>query len=328
MHSGGSDRIGARYAIVGAASALLLASCSVVLDADTPQCSSNHDCVIRGAAFEETTCVDSRCVKSPPVGTLSAVDAGSPEALLDPANPWRCAGHVNWAVEPNDAIVDHKIFLNFVDERAVAGLTVELCGRADVECASPLATVQTDATGVADIPITKGFAGYLQMKTPPALLPGLMPVIAPYVLPPGLDPTILAPPCAGCVPAGPTTSTMFVVTKSSAAALAAAVSTTLDPSRGLVFAVMGDCDNRIAAGVQFELEQADEKSARYYFEDGLPSAAPTETNDKGGAGFINVPPGIVTAKSRIAKTGQVIGSRSVLVRAGALTIFFFPPTPL
>ena len=70
------------------------------------------------------------------------------------------------------------------------------------------------------------------------------------------------------------------------------------------------------------------KTARYYFEDGLPSIVSTATSETGLGGFVNVPAGVVSVKARLASTGRVIGSRKVIVRAGTLTGFYFPPTPL
>jgi hypothetical protein len=312
----------------GAASMLALASCSLVLDANAPQCSTTDDCVARGAPFASTTCVDSRCVSAPPITALSDADAAAPAAQEDLSDPWRCAGHVTWPEQAPDPLVDTETFANFANGQAIAGLSVDVCRRPDVECVSPLATVVTNAMGEASLPITNGFAGYLQLKTPPASFPGLMPTILPYIYPAGVDRSMKNQLCGGCVPVTIATTSVLVASKSNVAALVAVASATLEPSRGLILAYVGDCDNQIAKGVQLEVEQADERSSRYYFQDGLPNTAAKETTEGGLAGFVNVPPGVVSITSKLASTGQVIGTRTVLVRAGTLTVFFFPPTPL
>jgi len=327
MRRRGMGWIRARSAIVGAAGILALASCSLVLEPNTPQCSTTDDCVARGAAFAATTCVDSRCAAKAPVTTLS-VDAGPPEAPYDPADPWRCVGHVTWPTPTTEPLVDREVFANFVDGRAVSGLTVEVCARADVGCTSPLATVVTDASGAAALPIAKGFAGYVQMKTPPASFPELLPMIVAYVVPPGLDPTATSQLCVACRASSAVGEAIPVLSKRDATALSAAVSAVLDPSRGLLFARLGDCDGHITPGVQLELEQADEKTTRYYFEDGVPNLTSTWTTETGLAGFVNVRPGLVSLRARLASTGQLIGARTVLVRAGTLSALYFPPTPL
>jgi protocatechuate 3,4-dioxygenase beta subunit len=142
-----------------------------------------------------------------------------------------------------------------------------------------------------------------------------MPTIEPLIYPPGLDPSLL-------------TTTMIAVSRSALSALGASVGATLDPSRGVLAGTLTDCDNKPAAGVVFDVEQADEQTSSYYFQNGLPSVGRTATDEGGTAGFVNVPAGLVTVTTKLERTNQRIGSRTLLVRPGTLTAFSLPPTPL
>lgn len=323
MRRRGVDRGRARYAMAATASALVLAACSLTLDANAPQCSTTADCVGRGAAFAEAICVDSRCAAKPPVTTPS-IDAGATEAADELSGPFRCVGHVTWPAATSEPLIDHEVFVQGISGKGVAGLTVKSCGAVDVDCASPISTVQTDATGAASIPITKGFAGYLHLGPPPASFPALSPTIYAYVFPPGAAPGVTSHVCPTCAPevSTPVVSTLEI------GALASFLGISLDTSRGMLFLTALDCDNRPHAGIQVSLEQADGKVKRFYLQDGLPNAKLTETSVTGSAGFGNVPAGVVSVTLRLGKTGTLIGRRTVLVRAGTLTIMHVPPTPL
>lgn len=306
-------------ALALALSALALASCSLMFDADVPQCSTTQDCLGRGAAFSSTTCVAARCVATTPPGDL--VDAGAAadgsgvatdagvNASLD---PFRCVGKVRWPAPTNEPIVEHATFAGFVHGRVVPGLTAQVCSRADVDCAAPLATVVTDVNGKVDIPLTKGFLGYLQMVTAPDSLPGLMPMIISYMPPIFAD----------------ATTTKLVAEKRDAAALAAAVGQLIDESRGLLSVIVLDCDGQTADGLQVELAKDDDKTNTFYFQGGLPAVERTETDSTGAVVLGNVRPGIVSVTSKNARTGKMVGSQAALVRAGTLTFVTLPPTPL
>lgn len=305
--------------VVLALGALALASCSLVFDADVPQCSTTQDCLGRGTAFAATTCVAARCVATTPTGDVADAGAASDgssvatDAAADAGlDPFGCVGKVRWPAPTNEPIVEHATFAGFVDGRIVPGLTAQVCSRTDIDCSVPLATVVTDVNGKVDIPLTKGFLGYLQMVTAPDSLPGLMPMIVSYMPPIFAD----------------ATTTKLVAGKRDVAALAAAVGQAIDESRGLLSVTVLDCDGQTAAGVQVELAKDDDKTATFYFQGGLPATGRTETDSTGSVVLGNVRPGIVSVTSKSARTGKMVGSQAALVRAGTLTVVYLPPTPL
>ena len=308
----------ASAALLVAVAALALAACSLVSDAQVAQCATTADCTGRGASFANAVCVDSWCVAKTPVEELSAADAGleaeassDADAALD---PWRCVGHVTYPIATNAAIVDHASFVNPVDNRGIAGLNVEVCERSDVGCAKPLASAVTDENGKLDIPLYDGFSGYLQMRTAPSSMPGLMPTLFSY----------LPPARAGRATLVPT------VTLANVMAVGQLIHQQVDLDHGALFIVATSCDGIAMPGVELEIApaQTDAKTARYYFSGGLPAPEAKATNSTGLTGFVNVPPNSVSITAKLAATGQTLGVHTVVVRPGTLTGFYFPPTPL
>ncbi len=300
------------------AAALVLAACSLVSDPQVAQCGATSDCVARGASFASAVCVDSWCVAKTPVQELAAADAGieaAAETDVDAAlDPWRCVGHVTYPGATHAPIVDHASFVNAVDNRAIAGLQVDVCERSDVGCVAPLASVVTDDNGKLDVPLYDGFAGYLQMKTAPPSMPGLMPTLFSYLPPARAGRTTLIP----------------TVTSASVTAIGQLIHQELDLDRGALFIIATACDGTPMPGVEVEIApaQTDAKTARYYFSGGLPAREAKATNSTGLTGFVNVPPNIVTISAKLSATGQTLGVHTVVVRPGTLTGFYFSPTPL
>lgn len=300
------------------AAALVLAACSLVSDAQVAQCGTTSDCVARGASFASAVCVDSWCVAKEPVHELSLADAGSEvatESDVDASlDPWRCVGHVTYPEATHAPIVDHATIFNTVDNRGIAGLHVEVCERADVGCMAPLSSVVTDDNGKVDVPLYDGFAGYLQMKTAPPSLPGLMPTLFSY----------LPPARAGMATMIPT------VTVADIKAMGQLVQQEVDLGRGAMFILATSCDGTSMPGVEVEIvsAQTDAKTARYYFSGGLPAPEAKATDSSGLVTFANVPPGAVSLSAKLSATGQTLGVHSVVARAGTITGFYFPPTPL
>lgn len=301
------------------AATLVLAACSLVSDAQVAQCGTTSDCVARGASFASAVCVDSWCVAKAPVHELSLADAGSAGATgadVDAAlDPWRCVGHVTYPEATHVPVVDHAIIFNTIDNRGIAGLHVDVCERADVGCVAPLTSVVTGDDGKLDVPLYEGFAGYLQMKTAPPSIPGLMPTFFSY----------LPPARAGMATLIPT------VTAADMKAMGQLVQQEVDLGRGaIVFILATSCDGTSMPGVEVEIApaQTDAKTARYYFSGGLPAPEAKATDSSGLVTFVNVPPGVVSLSAKLSATGQTLGVHSVVARAGTVTGFYFPPTPL
>jgi len=88
------------------------------------------------------------------------------------------------------------------------------------------------------------------------------------------------------------------------------------PELGLMTVGVVDCRwNRVAGAVV-----SNNLGGRtFYFIDGLPNAAASATDSQGIGGFINVPIRLVEVSAQVATDGRLIGTRSVLPRAGWIT---------
>lgn len=131
---------------VGAAS-----GCSVITDSERVQCSTNADCVARGAAFAGTECRNSFC------------EAASGWACLDgPAPP-----------EPTGSgFTVSFLTRETVSQQPLVGLKAKLCRKLDVECADAGTVATSDSQGIVTLKVAPGFDGYVRFddeKTVPGL---------------------------------------------------------------------------------------------------------------------------------------------------------------
>ena len=81
----------------------LASSCSSMVQSDCVQCSTNDDCIRRGAAFANSICVDELC------------------AVPTPPDPWGCLGHSPSAVPPPGSVT---LTGQLDDGTNVGGLTI------------------------------------------------------------------------------------------------------------------------------------------------------------------------------------------------------------
>jgi len=127
---------------------LLLASaalgCSVIVDADRPQCETTADCTNRGAAFADAVCISNLCQPDPRWGCLS-----SPASTPDP-------GPFDVTMHARDLIMNMP----------VANVDALLCSKLDLTCTTPLATARTDVAGAVTWHVEGGFAGYTAFQSP------------------------------------------------------------------------------------------------------------------------------------------------------------------
>jgi hypothetical protein len=145
-------------ALIFAASA---GGCSLVLDADQPQCKVDADCVSRGAPTAR--CVASLCVldadsagaggSGGEAGTAgdggAAGEAGSAgKPITDPK--WSCLGQIPTPVGETATVHVQLPLEDFISQVPRPGVTVHVCGRLDPTCATPLSDpVITDDKGIA-----------------------------------------------------------------------------------------------------------------------------------------------------------------------------------
>ncbi len=123
--------------------ACTLVGCSVSLDANRTQCSSDADCTARGAAFAGSHCLASVCQADPKWACV----AGSSSPPVTTGGPFRVTMH----------------FTDLVKRTPLVGVHAELCRKVDVSCAEPAASVVSDTSGSILLQIEAAFSGYLSI---------------------------------------------------------------------------------------------------------------------------------------------------------------------
>lgn len=118
-------------------------SCSVVVDAERVQCSTDADCTGRGGEFANTVCSKNFC---------EAVDE------------WSCSKHPAQSSQSKQPVrIDFALF-DAVSSMTVADVDAKLCGKLDLDCAAPLSTMKTGADGVVAFDVAPLFDGYVQLN--------------------------------------------------------------------------------------------------------------------------------------------------------------------
>lgn len=286
----------------------LAVACSLALEAEETQCSTDADCSARG--FTGATCEDSVC--KAPVTTDAGADSDASDAPSDPK--WGCIGKITWASPDTSASITLvSRFLKLVGETPIADMDVRACARLDVNCSQPVATAKTDSDGKATMKLFKGFDGYT-LAAPPASFPEMMPAILLNVPPPTEDELEPSEP-------------VHLTSKGEINAIGALVQKQLEPGMGHVFGLALDCQGKPTAGVTLKVDTVSPSTIGYYVaSSGLPSATLGETSARGEAGYLNLPPGYVTITATSVDKGKV-GSVTALIKPDHITYVPLPPTP-
>lgn len=140
--------------------------CSLVVDAERSQCSTNLDCQVRGATFEEALCIDNLCQS-------------------DPA--WACLGSVEEPPEQQAVDADLSV-VSFLDGSPVAGVHATLYSGVDFELRSPLATADTGADGHATLRLPAGFDGFVHLVADGEIEPTIVYPTLPVTAEAGMGP--------------------------------------------------------------------------------------------------------------------------------------------
>lgn len=298
----------------------LLVACQVIVSSDVVQCSSDADCTARGGDFVGTRCQSSLCTK-----VSSIADAGVEDASPDvaPADPkWGCLGNVQWpAQSPTETVKFRERFRRLIGSVPIVGLKVAACASLDPDCTSPLAQGETNEKGDIVLDVPKNFRGYLHMPAGPATFTDMAPTIYAVYPPPSKDADLVTEPEPAKVPIGVSISELNI--------LLAQVQSAADPNLGHIFGLVVDCQSAPTGGVALKSAQVDPKTIQYFYEgNDTPSVTRTETDPSGNAGFLNLPPGIVSLELTLPAQGNKrTGSYSVLVKKGSVTIINLVPTP-
>lgn len=279
----GSTRLLPSLTVVLATS---LAGCSLVVDADTPQCDADADCEARGAGFAGAVCERNLCVIAAGPGQAEQLECAAP-------------------ADNGLATVKYSFAIRLPAGGSVAttSFRVRACAQLDVDCQEPAAgPFDVAADTLYDFPLPHGFSGFFQIasdSTLPALYFVPEPIVADTL---GWSPT--------------------VISKEVLAQLAAAAGVSLDPTAGVVIASVRDCDGGAIEGATVTASEG--RAIRYYFVNDLPVLSALETSAQGAVGFANVPATTI-ALNGVSKSGHAFAPVSVRVKSGSLSFVEIRP---
>lgn len=283
--------------LVIASGVLLAQACSVIVEGDEAQCSTDMDCVARG--FSEGTCVEQVCVE--------------PEVVDDPV--WGCLGNV---VEPKpdpSKSVEFEVRLAYaVGGAAVSTETVvDVCDKLDITCADPDPAypkgLSPDAEGMVDLVVPEGFDGFVQV-TGPDLVDSRVYVGRPVVEPPPVEEIQLLSP-------------------SDLNLLATLAGDEPDPTRGTAIVLVVDCGGEGVGGVRFETPNADSETAQFYLINQAPTLPPTATatDVDGFGGYFNLPLGASVVRAFRDEDDVFVGESSFQILEATISYVLVAPTP-
>jgi len=288
-----------------------LAGCSVIVDANRPQCSTDADCTNRGAEFAGSVCTAGVCQGTSAAGGAGGA-ASDPSDPLSPQNPrWACAA------EPPATSSGYKLTMHLTDAinsaKVLPDVTALLCRKLDVDCENPVGAMATsDETGLITMQVEKGFDGFVQLKSPK---------IAPSMY-------FLTPPASGDLelPMVPLASPLAA----GSIVLQAGGNTWAKDTSGIVLLTAFDCTGKAAGGINFSIGGApDPKTFIFYLVDSLPTTNVSLTDDTGYGGLVNVPEGVTTVSALLGgPSGHKISKISILVRAGYVSYSSVTPNSL
>jgi hypothetical protein len=268
---------------------LLLAGCSLAIDASRTQCDIDLDCTTGAKALTAARCVDGLCDVRP---------------------EWQCANGAAAVSSPEAERTSVAVALPVVDlltQRSGAVLEASLCRKLDVNCEAPTQSMTMNGTGDYPLELETGFEGYLSVRGD-SVVPTL------YFLSPPLE-------------AGERLPTLTLMSESLMGSLALELGVPLLEGRGLARLTVQDCNGGFSPGVTLEAREADAATTRFYDVDGLPVVPAAATGAQGSGGFINAPAGLLSVEARLTDASTPLASGSVLVRPGFISYGRLRPVP-
>jgi hypothetical protein len=239
---------------------LLQGACSVLVDPNREQCSTDGDCRARGGAFADSICMASVCQPDP---------------------TWSCLGAVSWPEQPPHKVTVSLTVRDLVTETATADVAARLCRKLDLSCTEPVASdLRSDQDGSIVTEVDAGFDGYVEL-TAAGYMTGLY-----FFYPP--------------VQADRRLNLLPLIRPEVLGQFALVSGRQIVPERGHVLLAAYDCLGRTTAGVRLQSDQADSETTGFYVVRKFPSTTAVETDSSGQAGYINVPPGTVSLSGELA----------------------------
>ena len=294
-------------------------------------CAQNGEClkldVCRAGCIAGSDSCPQECEATYPSGVedLAPLNDCVQNTCADSCRPgrnWECLDAKPPWLRPKSGgdITFSMTIVDIVGEQPFVGTTAKACSKLDLDCANPIDTQVSDATGLVSLTVragSVGFDGYVDLRggdngNGSAIFPAIW-----YSLP-------------NIVSSGWRGRIQFV-SDASLAGLAALTSATIDPTRGHFAAAAQDCNFAPAGGVTFEADSRDDKTTVFYFVGGVPKTNASQTDPLSGiGGFINLPANqltLVTGKVTVGDTVKTIGSVTYIIRSGSFTVTSLPPMP-
>jgi hypothetical protein len=270
--------------------ALVLSSCSVLIDVDGKQCVKDDDCVALGAAFAGSVCQRNLCVKE------SDTAGGEAGGMSMPDDPLACAA-IDVSSEPTVKYTFAPVFAPDSTPADAQPFIIKACGQFDFDCEHPVfGPLEVNAGEPRDFEVKPGFQGYFEIKNRDTL-DGLLFLGRP-----------VNQDTQGWAVTMPTPQTV--------AGLALVTGEKIDENLGLILSVSRDCAGAQLEHVTFESSKA---ALGYYFVMNLPDTSLTETGPQGAAGFANVPISTTILTGVHNPSGHMLGPVSVRVKPNTLS---------
>jgi hypothetical protein len=282
--------VGRRTALLlGPAALLLTFGCSVLIEPDRAQCSTDDDCTSRGPEFFGTVCNNSVC--EDPWKCLD-----EPPAPTTPAHPYYVTVHAQ----------------SISNQRPVIDAEVTMCRKLDPGCTAPEAKTRTNENGDAVLQINQGVTNpFISIKKSIADNPDEDWVSAYYFFNPAINSDMNV--------------TVQMATQTLRNQLIFVLQVPQQPDRGLILINAINCQGTAAQGITFSADTADDETTPFYVVGGIPNVTLSSTNTDGYGGFINIPAGkdangeAVTVTATIEQTQRQMNTNSFVVRPNTIT---------
>jgi hypothetical protein len=278
-----------------------------------PQCQRAEDCAALG--MPGATCVDKICWAPEPECKVEAdCVARGPEYQGGKCFENQCRPNPRFrcerpSVEGNFTPVQLSTLVR--DSLSLSPLKrvpAKVCQKLDLECATPVAETMTGDDGILRFTVPANFSGYLRVEAS-----SYMPAI--YAIPAALPKDGVLQP--------------FPLLKSGviADALAWALGSSLDRTRGHLMLISEDCMGTALAGVSFSSPQKDSRTVQFYVRDLLPSTDATSTGEVGNGGYLNFPAGAAVITVSDNPRSLRLATVSIVVKPGFVTVSYIRPDP-
>ena len=251
-------------------------------------------------------------LESETVASLNPTDSLPP--MASPARggastgaDWSCLGAppASAPTVPVTQDVGYSLPIRSLLGAPIANAFAKVCLPADLACAMPLSEVRgLAADDVLALQVPRGFNGFVELT-----VDGHVPMVFEMRRPVWRDTVDTLPlqpiPTAGLLQ------------------LAGLLNTEIVPELGFVSVTVVDCKGDRAPGVVYNNNLG---GRLFYFIDGVPSVSAPATGFQGSGGFGNVPTRLVEITATLAADGREVGTKTVLPRAGWITVVeVYPP---